>query len=82
MKFFDIEFHFFFLQASFLKTDTSFWRIFYNEYHVLWDTLYVYLMAFFDKLMFWNNFWWTAHDPYGLHMDSIWRASSFLLEVP
>jgi hypothetical protein len=36
--FFDIEFHFFFLQAVF-KTDTSFWRIFYNESHVLWDTM-------------------------------------------
>jgi hypothetical protein len=33
MKLFDIEFHFFFLQAVF-KTVTSFWRIFYNEYHV------------------------------------------------
>jgi hypothetical protein len=40
MKFSDIEFHFFFLLDVFL-TDTSFWRIFYNEYHVLRDTLYV-----------------------------------------
>jgi hypothetical protein len=38
--FFCIEFHFFFLQAIF-KTDTSFWRIFYNESQMLWDTLYI-----------------------------------------
>jgi hypothetical protein len=48
IKFFDIDFYFFFLQCVFL-TDTSFWRIFYNESNVLWDTLY------------YNNHGWPYH---------------------
>jgi hypothetical protein len=40
MIFLNIEFHFFFLQAVF-STNTSFWRIFYNESHVYWDALYI-----------------------------------------
>jgi hypothetical protein len=43
IKFFDIAFHIFFLQAVFLN-DTSFWRIFYNDSYVLWDTLYISLI--------------------------------------
>jgi hypothetical protein len=48
MKFIDIEFNFFH-SKPFLKTDTSFWRIFYNNSHVWWDTLHPVCWTFIEQ---------------------------------
>jgi hypothetical protein len=62
MKFFDIAFYIFFLQAFFCKTDTSFWRIFLNEFYVLWETLYITIIQT-------SILWYTTMPP--CHMATV-----------